>query len=304
MQYGSSFDINHQRISPVSQSKSKLLNYISLLLSDDEALQRFLIDPITDAEGKYGLTKAERAVLRRTVFHLSNRSLNGYTLVRHLGSYRRSLRLLQNVLHNAGSKMGQEAHIAASGPAEDADVAIYTVLIYVPERITSSSQGTQTLTGLTNHEVQQKYGNPYGRWVPYYVLMPRDSSTTIMDVMTAAGVSFKTSTGNDGLPYVASITPIGGFPEISADPTDPRYDLDKHPDADFVFWFWSIDGTPNITKGFGGSGSFAQQVLQPDSIVFWQVIAPDTDNYGFMRCEPTNGNAFAEAAKAAKALKA
>jgi hypothetical protein len=286
----------------VSQSKSKLLNYISLLLSDDEALQRFLIDPITDAEGKYGLTKAERAVLRRTVFHLSNRSLNGYTLVRHLGSYRRSLRLLQNVLHNVGSKMAQEALIAASAPAEDADMTIYTVLIYVPTDITPSTQGSQTLTGLTNVQVEKQFGNPYGQWVPYYVLMPYDPSTTIMDVMTKAGVSYTTSIGTGGFEYVASITPIGGFPEIFADPTDPSYDLNTNPDANFVFWFWSINGNPNITPGLGGSQSFAQQVLPRDSIVFWQVIAPDA-SYGFHSCDPTPGNAVAVAAKASKASK-
>ena len=47
------------------KSNSNLLNYISLLMHDDDALKTFLVDPITDAEGKHGITKAERAVLRR-----------------------------------------------------------------------------------------------------------------------------------------------------------------------------------------------------------------------------------------------
>ena len=291
----------------MSQSKSKLLNYISLLLSDDEALQRFLIDPITDAEGKYGLTKAERAVLRRTVFHLSNRSLNGYTLVRHLGSYRRSLRLLQNVLHNVGSKMSQEVHVAASATAQDTDAstATYFVTIYVPADISPSSTSSSavTLTGLTNTQAQDQFGNPYGgSAVHCSVTLPYDpfgNPTTIRDVMNAAKISFGTNVGSGGFDYVSAITP-NGFPEIFADPTDPRYDLSKNPKADFVFWFWSINGQPNISPGFGGSQSFAQQVLQPGATVFWQVIAPDL-SYGFEPCYPTPNNAFAEAAKALKA---
>ena len=79
---------------------SNLLKYISHLMQDDDALHQFTIDPITDAENNHGLTKAERAVLRRTVHGLSNNSVNGYSMVRSDESYRRSLRLLQNVLHS------------------------------------------------------------------------------------------------------------------------------------------------------------------------------------------------------------
>ncbi len=282
----------------MSQSKSKLLNYISLLLSDDEALQRFLIDPITDAEGKYGLTKAERAVLRRTVFHLSNRSLNGYTLVRHLGSYRRSLRLLQNVLHNVGSKMAQEAHVAATAPAlipTDPPMATYTVVIYVPS-VATQPGFSGSFTGKYNADV----GNAYATSVPYtvsYPYAPTTSPTTIQDVMNAIpGFTFVSVTGSGGFAYVNSITPSSEYPAIVADPTGYQST------DDYVFWFWSINGAPNFQPGFGGSQSFAQQVLQPNDTVYWQVIAPDSA-YGFVPCEPTQGNAFAEAAKAAKASK-
>ncbi|MFK7783618.1 MAG: hypothetical protein AB8B56_00810, partial [Crocinitomicaceae bacterium] len=89
------------------KSKSNLLNYISLLMHDDDALHAFLTDPI-QAEENHGITKAERSVLRRTVAHLSNNSKNGYSVERQLSSYRRSLRLLQNVFHNAESKMTQD----------------------------------------------------------------------------------------------------------------------------------------------------------------------------------------------------
>ena len=72
--------------------------FISKLMHDDGALNKFLSDP-TNGGQEYGITKAERAVLRRVVGHLSNKSKNGYGIQRDLGSLRRSLRLLQNVLH-------------------------------------------------------------------------------------------------------------------------------------------------------------------------------------------------------------
>lgn len=87
-----------------SHSHSALLRYISHLMQDDEALERYLVDPITHAEGEHDLTKAERAVLRRTVHHLPQTSVNGFSLTRDFASYRRSLRLLQNVLHNVSAK--------------------------------------------------------------------------------------------------------------------------------------------------------------------------------------------------------
>ncbi len=273
----------------MSQSKSKLLNYISLLLSDDEALQRFLIDPITDAEGKYGLTKAERAVLRRTVFHLSNRSLNGYTLVRHLGSYRRSLRLLQNVLHNVGSKMAQEAHVAATTPAplEDTEQYTFTVVYYLPVLF------SEDFTGQPNSYV----GNPYANAESAVVTLS-NQNPTIQNVMDAAvsssGVSYLTDISNS---YVTALSSTFEGWKITADfPQDA---------SDYVFWFWSINGTPrpSYVGDVGVQGaSFTQQQLAPNDTVYWQLIAPDS-TYGFMPCDATDGSAYAKAAKAAKASK-
>jgi hypothetical protein len=221
----------------VSQSKSNLLNYISLLLSDDEALQRFLIDPITDAEGKYGITKAERAVLRRTVFHLSNRSLNGYTLVRHLGSYRRSLRLLQNVLHNVGSKMAQETHIAATATAQG-EVTVppplsstYTVVYYYP----NTGGIAVDFTGMNNDQVQANYGGAYSQSQSYTVTVEGDGgSSSIQTVMAAAlelanPTTYELDTTTNS--YVISLTlPIvtnsgteaGSF-KITGDPTQYNF---------------------------------------------------------------------------------
>ena len=303
----------------MSQSKSKLLNYISLLLSDDEALQRFLIDPITDAEGKYGITKAERAVLRRTVFHLSNRSLNGYTLVRHLGSYRRSLRLLQNVLHNVGSKMAQEAHVAATAPAEAAAPApptsTYTVVYYYP----NTGGTTVDFTAQNNDQVQSNYGGPYSQSVSY-TYNTSQPNVTILDLMNAA----QNSTGQLPTKYLLDETntlltaltlpngtvaaPAPSF-TITGDPTDPRYNLQTNPDANFVFWFWTINGTPlnqsgatGYVVGADGQSFTDAPVLSPNDVVVWQLIAPDA-TYGFLSCDPTPGNAVAVAAKASKASK-
>ncbi|MEL6942580.1 MAG: hypothetical protein AAFO82_07920, partial [Bacteroidota bacterium] len=78
---------------------SKLDDYISKLLRDEDTLRDFLVDPIKAAEDEHELTKAQRSVLRRVVANLSNNSTNGYGVVRSMDSYRRSIRLLQNVLH-------------------------------------------------------------------------------------------------------------------------------------------------------------------------------------------------------------
>ncbi len=302
MQNRRSIDINHG-ISPVNTSNSNLLNYIALLLSNDEALQRFLIDPITDAEGTHGITKAERAVLRRSVAHLSNRALNGYTVARHLGSYRRSLRLLQNVLHNVGSKMVQDVHIAATGPQDaTADAYRFSAVYNLPIAVT----GPVDFTCKTNQYVEQpQYGGPYAVSTPAYTVSLDTPNPTIQQVMDEVNrVYFSSpvmpySTVNiGGQLYVRSLTPLSTY-EITADISNPCYDFTKNPSADFVFWFWSINGRANpATGGFAGE-SFATRRLNPNDTVFWQLIAPDAE-YGFQPCRPTEGNAFAMASKAAK----
>jgi hypothetical protein len=145
------------------KSNSNLLNYISVLLSDDDALNTFLKDPITEAEGKYGITKAERAVLRRTVAHLSNNSKNGYSTVRHLGSYRRSLRLLQNVLHNVGTKITPNSYnIQEDSADKDDNMIAISLTVYYPPGITTDTDFTK----YTNADVQTQYGNPYANSIP------------------------------------------------------------------------------------------------------------------------------------------
>jgi hypothetical protein len=301
MQYGRSIDIN-KRISPVNTSNSNLLNYIALLLSNDEALQRFLIDPITDAEGTHGITKAERAVLRRSVAHLSNRALNGYTVARHLGSYRRSLRLLQNVLHNVGSKMVQDVHIAAADPQENAAGAYRFSAVY---NLPIAVSGPVDFTCKTNQYVEQpQFGGPYAISTPAYTISLNTPNPTIQQVMDEVnrvyfGYMPYSTVNIGGQLYVRSLTPLTVY-EIIADLSNPCYDFASNPSADYVFWFWSINGRANpATGGFAGE-SFATKRLNPNDTVFWQLIAPDAE-YGFQPCVATVGNAFATASKAAKA---
>ena len=66
---------------PTTQS---LDQYLSVLMHNDAELNNFLQDP-TNGGQEYGITKAERAVLRRVVTHLSNNSKNGYAAQRDLG---------------------------------------------------------------------------------------------------------------------------------------------------------------------------------------------------------------------------
>jgi hypothetical protein len=134
-------------------SHSKLLNYIHQLMVKDEALEHYLADPITEAEEKYGLTKAERTVLRRTITHLSNNSINGYSLHRDFTSYRRSLRLLQNVLNTTGLKMGMDVPNGENSKAVDTEnTAIQrgSLVIYLPDfesLLPFFDDGTCDLTG-------------------------------------------------------------------------------------------------------------------------------------------------------------
>jgi hypothetical protein len=293
--------------STMSNSNSNLLNYIALLLRDDDALRTFLIDPVTEPENTHNITKAERAVLRRTVFHLSNRSLNGYTIARHFGSYRRSLRLLQNVLHNVGSKMVQDAHIAAAGPAlgqaqteagtQNADVGGYrfSVIYNLPIAVT----GPVDFTAKTNAYVEQpQYGGPYAISTPAYTVSLPTPNPTIQQVMDAVNRAYfgympYETVNIGGELYVSALIPLSTY-AITADLSNPAYT----PSSDYVFWFWSINGRANPSTGGSLGESFASRRLNPNDTVFWQLIAPDAE-YGFQPCTATEGNAFALATKAA-----
>lgn len=280
----------------MQNSNSNLLNYIGLLLSDDDALANFLVDPITEAEGKHGLTKAERAVLRRTVAHLSNKSVNGFTIKRHHDSYRRSLRLLQNVLHNVGSKMVQDIMIQGNKQEEAGALYTFSIIYNLPN---GTASGPVDFTCKTNAYLEQpQYGGPYAWSTPAYAVQLSIRNPTIQQVMDKVNqvyfaspvMPYTTVKTADGL-FVKSLSPLGVYP-ITADISNDCYDFTKHPDADFVFWFYSINGKANRFNSGSLGESFATKTLQPNDTVYWQLIAPDA-KYGFQKCSLTEGNKYA-----------
>ena len=277
----------------MKKSNSNLLNYIGLLLSDDQALQTFLIDPITEPETIHGITKAERSVLRRTIANLSNKSVNGFTISRHLGSYKRSLRLLQNVLHNVGSKMVQDVMLAQI--KEEEAVAIYTFSI-VYNLPNGTSSGPVDFTCKTNAYVNQNFGGPYAFSFPPLTVKLSNPYPTIKQVMDEVnrvyfGYMPYTTVMIGGDEYIKSLIPLSTY-EIKADISSPCYDLSKNPNADYVFWFYSLNGRANPNNSGGIGTSFADVNLKPNDTVFWQLIAPDRE-YGFQKCSVTEGNAYA-----------
>lgn len=274
-------------------SSSNLLNYISVLLHDDKALETYIVDPITEAEDekKYGLTKAERAVLRRTVSGLSNHSVNGFSMQRTLASYRRSLRLLQNVLHNTGTKMMTD--IVSNGDAATATQVYYLIVNY--PNLASGSTTDFTCKG---NDTVDAVGGPYYQSQFFQIVFNDSNPTSVERLILGASqafpslISYKT-VDLGGKPYVSAITINDRT--IIADLSNDCYKLDKNPDADSVFWFYSIDGKPQ--KGSPGTTgqigmSFQDYILTSGQTVYWEVLAPDTF-YGFQSCKPHEQNLYA-----------
>ncbi len=287
-------------------SQSKLLNYISHLMSDDDALNRYLADPITDAEEKHGLTKAERAVLRRTVHHMSNNSLNGYSLVRDLNSYRRSLRLLQNVLHNVGVEM-----MGNTQTSKGQSSSYYGFLLYYPADIDSSYSGqTIDVSNLSNQQLEDKYGNPFGNTVIYTSTLSESTDEySVQDILDNVKnnpyFSFdygQTTPDKDGNIYVNSVTFKDRIKNIN-DAITIKCDLPESLSTDYAFWFYSLKNKlaspiPAPITGEEGEGINKYMMGETQIAVQLQVFAPDPQ-YGFMPCDPGHNNEFAKRKKAA-----
>lgn len=287
----------------ISQS---LNHYITTLLDNDKELEKFLHDP-TNSEAEHGITKAERAVLRRVTSSLSNKSLNGYSIQRDLPSYRRSLRLLQNVLHknvadhNAGFAMlDASANTGSTNP---------TVYIYV--------------TGNAAGEPGAPYDNPAIAYTSYVTFQPNGTFGTIGEAMsfnpptnpsindthpTSLG-TVKDKYGNSGTLSYTSIFLDGANPSpewfvlsftLQGFPNgiDGTYTLPyKSGDKRQPFWYFSLNGqaiSPNSSQGYyretagviqgEGSKGFTTFDLSPsDTKIDWQPIAPD-QAYGFGPC--------------------
>ena len=288
----------------MEKERNGLDQFISKLMSDDDTLKKFLADP-TNGRQEYGITKAERAVLRRVTAHLSNKSKNGYGIQRDLGSYRRSLRLLQNVLHSHGA-----AHAAITST----DDTTYSFHVYI--------------TGDPNNP-GAPYDNPGVAYTNYVTFTTSvDNAVTVADAMNFASPSNpsqgqKTDSislgqgsdkdGNQGnISYVAvynnnnwyvleftlsnfasSINGTYTLPFVLPDGT-PVTGTDRFP-----FWFFSLNGkaiSPNSNQGYlltdgvteGDDGeSFVDFKLNGSNNIVWQPISPDMD-YGFGPCFQTH----------------
>ncbi|XLS28800.1 hypothetical protein ACJD0Z_16575 [Flavobacteriaceae bacterium M23B6Z8] len=283
----------------MNNSSSNLLHYISVLMHDDEALKRFIVDPITHAENKYGLTKAERAVLRRTVSNLSHHSINGFSMERTLSSYRRSLRLLQNVLHNTGTKMMSD--VKSNGHEAAAVDQRYGLVINYPNLAANS---TTDFTCKSNSDVD-RLGGPYFNSFFFNIVFNDSNPTSVQRLLLGASqafpndISYNTVIMN-GKPYVSEIKIQSR--SIRADLSNGCYDLSKNPKADNAFWFYSINGKPQ--KGFAGKTgqvgqSFQDFILTNNDTVYWQMLAPDS-TYGFKSCAPHTLNEYAASESYAK----
>lgn len=285
-------------------SAKSLNHYITELLTDDAALRKFLADP-TNAEFEHGITKAERAVLRRILASLSNKSVNGYSIQRDLSSYRRSLRLLQNVLHK--SVADHQASFTEVESGQSNGVLNPTVFIYI--------------TGDPN-QPGAPYTNPALAYTNYLTLGQTGTFNTIGDAMlfsppaspsindtctTSLGnvsdkngytgsLSYKAiylagASGNDW--FVLSYT-LSGF----ANNINGTYELPYAGAANRdPFWYFSLNGqaispnssqgyyfkTAGVTQGEGSTGFASFPLSSSDTKIVWQPIAPD-QAYGFGAC--------------------
>lgn len=256
---------------------SKLDDYISKLMSDDKALENFLVDPIRAAQDDNGLSKGQRSVLRRVTAGISTNSTNGYALERTNDSYRRSLRLLQNVLHtHTGNAIAH--HNGDSGDLAGAATGHYIIVYF-------------------GSNPQNPGFNPYSNYV-YTYASENTGNNTVGGAMANASkwyfrngnpatVSFGTDPTRQ---YILSFT-INGV-TYRAVPGDRSTSTNP-------FWFYSINGQAIIPTGaygydgyvnpyaaYGDDGqSFKNFPLTnyPNQTIFWQCIAPDV-RYGFAPC--------------------
>ena len=287
----------------MKNSNSNLDQFISKLMSNDKALQQFLADP-TNGGKEFGITKAERAVLRRVIGNLSNKSKNGYGIQRDLGSYRRSLRLLQNVLHRHGA-----THTAITSSTDGLNT--YSFHIYIT--------GDPSNPGAP-------YDNPSLAYTNYVTYSTSGDFTTLGDAMnfnaptspvvgdkkTVTIGTVSDSQGNAGqLNYTAIYASVGGsttdFDWYMLDFTlsgfsssiNGSYTLPYNATTEREpFWFFSLDGnsispnsnqgyslTPGVTQGMEAEG-FSGFPLNGSTNIVWQPIAADMD-YGFGPCFQT-----------------
>jgi hypothetical protein len=259
---------------------ANLDSYIQKLLIDDEALSQFIQNPLV-SETKAGLTKAERSVLRRVLLHLPATSKSGFSGARTASSFRRSLRLIQNVLHHSSTAIHSNM-LSATSNAEAAVLpdavsqngGVFYMFVYYP------NGGSNDYTCKTNSAVDSN-GGPYANY-RYFQIVFGDGPTSVERLLLGASQAFPNNISyqTGGNSYVTEITIDGNA--ISADLSNSCYDL-PNPNADNAFWFYSINGRANFNNSGKDGQSFRNYPLNSGDTVFWQLIAPD-QKYGFQPC--------------------
>ncbi len=287
---------------------SNLDHYLSLLMTDDNALELFLVNP-EKAEKYYGITKAERAVLRRVVSGLSNQSKNGFSIRRDYSSYRRSLRLLQNVLHKHSSEHLAKTHsaqktnasytstvviyltgnVAVPGaPVNKPSLAYQTYLTFPSASSPTSSRSIADAMYFAPPSNPNNYppSNPYTTYVP---------TPAISQYGDKCSLRYQ-SIYQNGEWYVISFTVSGS---TNSNLQNGTYKLlPKDNTTQVPFWYYSVNGeaiivdpskiygygvnTRNSGQGFNGQ-SFTSYPVSGYQPICWQGIAPD-QAYGYAPC--------------------
>jgi hypothetical protein len=266
--------------------------YLAELMRDDDALFAFLHDPIK-ASKDAGITKAERAILRRVVAFPSTASSNGYSIIRPLLSYRGGIRMLQNMLHvAAGSQAASVLGSAKSGaladmePAADASSSDYhTLYVYY--------------SGVPDDPFGAHHYGEYAYRVAYY-----GYGQTIADVMDTAYDSYGNrlqytdsayfKDANNGERIVSSITIPDRYANsgtyTAPPPPDPN-SLDPSASSGVPFWFYSVNGYATSGPHYAETGTFGESYatfeLGANDVIYWQVFLPST-HYGYAPCPPVS----------------
>ncbi|MEL6557655.1 MAG: hypothetical protein AAFQ94_05680 [Bacteroidota bacterium] len=270
---------------------SNLDKYISKLLVDDKALEMFINDPKGQSNAN-GLSKADGAILRRSVHALPATAKSGLSIKRPLSSYRSSIRLLQNVLHN---HHGNQLSVANGGKP--------TILIYYNDTIPNWAGAP--------------FGSPHQAYVKsVYVDSTVSSPSNIGDAMgftpkehpnqgdTVSG-TLNVHNSTDTVSYTATYYPAGSdgplkpyITEFVIDGNSIKIPFDFTANERKPFWFYSLNGSaivpiqsspdnykknPDAKTGEGFESFIDYQLTAEITNITWQAIAPDMA-YGFAPC--------------------
>ena len=238
--------------------------FLRNLLSDDDLLKKFLADPVkTGAES--GISKAHWSVVRRVLVGASTASTNGYSIVRPLSGYRQAVKMLYNV-------MRQQSLTALTSASDCSGGAVAIAVSWGPD--------------VTNPGF-----HPFLN-VAVWILQPVPtpiSIATAMDEIKKSGEPSKLCTYGPNFQLDFEDEPSFNPKRIiqSFEIQNNRYYAPPGNHA-YPFWFWSINGYPNPHDSGTFGESYADAVLYPGDIAYWDCIVPDS-KYGFPACPLTNG---------------